>query len=102
MKSSLIIIGAGASGLLSALVLAKHNEDILLIDRYWPDENGVSQGIPQSCHLHVLLAEGQQLLASLLPDVWRQLTVDLLPVVDWGKETWWKTPQGCLLRMIAV
>ncbi|MGQ3887954.1 FAD-dependent oxidoreductase [Legionella sp. CNM-1927-20] len=98
MKSSLTIIGAGASGLLSALVLAKYYDDILLIDRYWPDEKGVSQGTPQSYHLHVLLAEGQQLLASLLPDVWRQLTFNLLPVVDWGKETWWKTPQGLLAR----
>ncbi|KTD56046.1 putative epoxidase LasC [Legionella sainthelensi] len=97
MKSSFTIIGAGASGLLSALVLAEHNEEILLIDRYWPDQKGVSQGTPQSHHLHVLLAEGQRLLASLLPKVWLKLTVDLLPLVDWGKETWWKTPQGVLM-----
>ncbi|KTD14486.1 putative epoxidase LasC [Legionella gratiana] len=97
MNSSCTIIGAGASGLLSALALAEHYEDILLIDRYWPDQKGVSQGTPQSRHLHVLLAEGQQLLASLLPKVWRQLTVEPLPRVDWGKETWWKTPQGLLM-----
>lgn len=96
MKSSVTIIGAGASGLLSALVLSKHYDDVLLIDRFWPDEKGASQGTPQSCHLHVLLAEGQRLLASLLPEVWQQLTATPLPEVDWGKETWWKTPQGLL------
>lgn len=97
MSPSFTIIGAGASGLLSALVLAERAEEILLIDRYWPDPQGGSQGTPQSRHLHVLLAEGQRLLASLLPKVWRKLTVDLLPLVDWGKETWWKTPQGLLI-----
>ncbi|AWN73227.1 hypothetical protein LEAN103870_08005 [Legionella anisa] len=96
MKSSLTILGAGASGLLSALVLSPHYEEILLIDRYWPDELGLSQGTPQSHHLHVLLAEGQRLLSSLLPDVWSQLTDNSLPVVDWGKDTWWKTPHGIL------
>lgn len=96
MNSSLTIIGAGASGLLSALVLAPYYEEILLIDRYWPDELGISQGTPQSHHLHVLLAEGQRLLSSLLPDVWQQLTANSLPVIDWGKDTWWKTPHGIL------
>lgn len=97
MTSSLIILGAGASGLLSALALADRYEDILLIDRYWPDSEGHSQGIPQCHHLQILLAEGQKLLSELLPEVWQALSEGLLPEVDWGREVFWKNTQGLLL-----
>lgn len=92
-REMLTILGAGFAGMSAALVLSPYFDEVQVIDRYWVDEDR-ARGIPQSTHLHVLLAQGQRRLEALLPAIWDDLLGSDLPEVDWGLHTFWQTPFG--------
>jgi pimeloyl-ACP methyl ester carboxylesterase/2-polyprenyl-6-methoxyphenol hydroxylase-like FAD-dependent oxidoreductase len=63
-----IVIGGSMAGLLAARILADRFAQVLIVDRdTYPDEATFRKGVPQSRHLHVLLARGAQILERLLP-----------------------------------
>jgi len=56
------------AGLLAARVLADRFAEVVIVDRdTFPDDAAFRKGVPQSRHLHVLLARGAQILEELLP-----------------------------------
>jgi 2-polyprenyl-6-methoxyphenol hydroxylase-like FAD-dependent oxidoreductase len=63
-----VVVGAGMAGLTMARVLADVCEDVLVLDRdELPAAATPRRGVPQSHHVHVLLAAGQQALEQLFP-----------------------------------
>jgi flavin-dependent dehydrogenase len=69
-----IVLGGGFAGVLAANVLARHADDVVVVegDRY-PVGPGVRSGLPQAHHNHVLVTGGARALDALLPG-----TVDAL------------------------
>ena len=63
-----IVIGAGMGGLTAARALANHFETVLVLERdALPAEAEHRAGVPQSRHVHALLAGGQRALDELFP-----------------------------------
>jgi pimeloyl-ACP methyl ester carboxylesterase/2-polyprenyl-6-methoxyphenol hydroxylase-like FAD-dependent oxidoreductase len=63
-----IVIGGSMAGLVAASVLADRFAEVVIVDRdTFPDDAAFRKGVPQSRHLHVLLARGAQILEQLLP-----------------------------------
>src|SRR4029453_3129829 len=63
-----IVIGGSMAGLLAASVLADRFAQVVIVDRdTFPREAAFRKGVPQSRHLHVLLARGAQILEDVLP-----------------------------------
>ncbi|MCW2876907.1 MAG: hypothetical protein JWQ95_1007 [Sphaerisporangium sp.] len=63
-----VVLGGGFAGVLAAAVLAKHADDVIVIenDRY-PSGPRPRRGLPQSHHNHVLVTAGARALQALLP-----------------------------------
>ncbi|MEV7964505.1 FAD-dependent monooxygenase [Sphaerisporangium sp. NPDC088356] len=63
-----VVLGGGFAGVLAAAVLAKHADDVIVIenDRY-PSGPRPRRGLPQSHHNHVLVTGGVRALQTLLP-----------------------------------
>lgn len=69
-----LVIGGSISGLLSARVLSDHFEQVTVLERdLIPTEPEPRQGVPQSFHGHVLLAQGLTILEQLFPGFREQL-----------------------------
>lgn len=63
-----VVIGAGMGGLTAAGALAKHFEQVTVLERdRLPRDAAHRAGTPQARHLHGLLAGGVQALARLFP-----------------------------------
>jgi 2-polyprenyl-6-methoxyphenol hydroxylase-like FAD-dependent oxidoreductase len=63
-----VVIGAGMAGMPSARVLADYFDQVIVLESdTLPADASPRQGTPQSKHLHVLLAGGQQALSRLFP-----------------------------------
>ena len=63
-----VVIGGSMAGLMTALVLADHFDQVLVLERdHIVDEPTVHKSIPQGNHLHALLLSGQQVLSRLYP-----------------------------------
>lgn len=65
-----VVLGAGMAGLLAARVLAEHFGAVTVVecDRL-PGEPRSRPGVPQSAHVHGLLAGGMRALERLLPGI---------------------------------
>ena len=63
-----VVVGAGMAGLVAAQVLADHFTRVTVIERdRLPDGPAPRAGVPQSRHIHILLARGMALLDQLVP-----------------------------------
>ena len=63
-----LVIGAGMSGLAAAGALAKHFEQVTLLERdMLPGDPAHRSGTPQSRQLHGLLSGGLQALCQIFP-----------------------------------
>jgi 2-polyprenyl-6-methoxyphenol hydroxylase-like FAD-dependent oxidoreductase len=63
-----VVIGAGMAGMPSARVLADYFDQVIILENdTLPADASPRPGTPQSKHLHLLLAGGQQALSSLFP-----------------------------------
>jgi 2-polyprenyl-6-methoxyphenol hydroxylase-like FAD-dependent oxidoreductase len=66
--SKAIVVGSGIGGLVTAAVLSKHFEQVVLIDRDdIPATAEVRNGVPQGNHFHGVLPGGVEVLAALFP-----------------------------------
>ena len=63
-----VVLGASMAGLLAARVLGESFERVTVVERdVLPADAGHRRGVPQSRHLHVLLARGASILEDLFP-----------------------------------
>jgi pimeloyl-ACP methyl ester carboxylesterase/2-polyprenyl-6-methoxyphenol hydroxylase-like FAD-dependent oxidoreductase len=82
-----IVIGGSMAGLLAARVLADHFAEVVIVDRdAFPDDAAFRKGVPQSRHLHVLLARGGQILESLLPGIRADLEAEGAVWIRWPED----------------
>ncbi|MFE2944162.1 FAD-dependent oxidoreductase [Streptomyces sp. NPDC059255] len=69
-----VVVGGSLSALLTARVLSDHADRVTVIERdRFPDGPEPRAGVPQSRHLHVLLASGQRAMEELLPGILDEL-----------------------------
>ncbi|MDE9364714.1 FAD-dependent monooxygenase [Luteipulveratus sp. YIM 133132] len=72
--SRAVVIGGSLAGLLSASALADHADEVVVLDRdRLPDEPLARSGVPQSQHVHGLLASGREAMEELLPGLTDEL-----------------------------
>lgn len=63
-----VVMGASVAGLLAARVLSDHFEHVTVLDRdELPHEPAHRHHVPQSRHIHALLARGREALERLFP-----------------------------------
>jgi 2-polyprenyl-6-methoxyphenol hydroxylase-like FAD-dependent oxidoreductase len=78
-----IVLGGSIAGLLAARVLADVYDQVTVVDR---DElapgSKPRRGVPQSRHIHALLARGQQVLEQLFPELTAEMVAHGAPVGD--------------------
>lgn len=72
--SHAVVLGASMTGLTVARVLARHYDEVTLVERdVLPVEPAWRRGVPQARHTHNLLGAGQQSLEELFPGLLAQL-----------------------------
>ncbi|MFG1874911.1 NAD(P)/FAD-dependent oxidoreductase [Sphaerisporangium sp. NPDC049003] len=63
-----VVLGGGFAGVLAAAVLAKHADDVIVVEGdHYPSSPRPRRGLPQSHHNHVLVTGGARALETLLP-----------------------------------
>ncbi|MEU3555673.1 FAD-dependent oxidoreductase [Streptomyces fragilis] len=68
MARRAVVIGAGLGGLLSAVALIGHVDEIVVVERdELPDAPAARRGLPQGRHAHILLPSGREAIEALLP-----------------------------------
>lgn len=94
-RDQAVVIGASMAGLLTARVLAEHFARVTLVERdRLPDGAEFRKGVPQSRHLHVLLARGLDVLRQLFPGIDEELLSAGTVPVEWPRDALWLTPHG--------
>lgn len=87
-----IIIGSGIAGLVTARLLTKHFDRVIIIERdrlqntladRYSEKPELRSGVPQSHQTHVLLTRGQILLEQLFPGLIDELAFKGCPLIDW-------------------
>ncbi len=97
--SHAVVIGGGIAGLLAARVLADHVSRVTIVERdRLPDAAHFRSGVPQSRHVHQLLARGRVILEQLFPGIGGDLLAAGAPAIDWLADLLWLTPDGWGLR----
>ena len=75
-----VVIGGSIAGLLAARVLLNHFDRVTIVERdRLPEQPVPRQGVPQANHVHVLLTQGQRILAQLFPGIEAELTASAIP-----------------------
>jgi pimeloyl-ACP methyl ester carboxylesterase/2-polyprenyl-6-methoxyphenol hydroxylase-like FAD-dependent oxidoreductase len=82
-----IVIGGSMAGLLAARVLADRFTEVTIVDRdAFPDNASFLKGVPQSRHVHVLLARGAEILEALLPGLRADLEAAGAVPIRWPQD----------------
>jgi hypothetical protein len=90
-----VVIGGSIAGPLAGRVLADQFERVTPVERdRFPASAIPRKGLPQSPHLHVLLARGRQTLKWHFPGIGDELTAAGADVIDAGADIAWLTPAG--------
>jgi 2-polyprenyl-6-methoxyphenol hydroxylase-like FAD-dependent oxidoreductase len=90
-----VVIGAGLAGLAAARALAGHFAQVTIVERdRLPATPAFRKGVPQSRHLHILLAQGLALLNRLFPGFENELTNAGAVRVRWLTDVIWLTSGG--------
>ena len=85
-----MVAGGSLTGLLAARVLADHFDDVLLVERdHIPDGAEWRKGVPQARHVHVLLKQGERIVADYFPGICDELVHDGSYRVDMAGDTRW-------------
>ena len=85
-----IVIGASLAGMLSAHVVARRFERVVVVDRADPP-NGMEprRSVPQERHVHLLLQRGKRVLESLFPGFLAELEHHGAVVADASRDIQW-------------
>ena len=90
-----VVVGAGMAGLVAAQVLADHFTRVTVIVRdRLPDGPAPRAGVPQSRHIHLLLARGMALLDQLFPGLEDELLAAGAVPIDFPGDALWLSPPG--------
>jgi 2-polyprenyl-6-methoxyphenol hydroxylase-like FAD-dependent oxidoreductase len=90
-----VVIGAGMAGLVAARVLADHFARVTVIERdRLPARPTARAGVPQSHHIHILLAQGMALLDRLFPGLEGELLAAGAVTIDFPGDALWLSPAG--------
>lgn len=85
-----VIIGGSVAGLLGARILADHFEQVIVIERDpVPSGPDPRKSVPQSRHLHGLLAAGRELIDTLFPGLVQEMLNEGAELADMGRDTAW-------------
>ncbi len=87
--SKAIVIGAGISGLMSAKILSKHFNQVLVLEKDPLSEDCSSEyrkGLPQAHHQHILLMKGRQLFEELFPGFDNELAALGAPELSYSND----------------
>ena len=85
--SRALVMGGGVAGLTTARVLADHFDEVVVLERgHYPAEASPRKHVPQSNHLHYLLARGGEVLQSLFPRMGTLLDSLGVPQKDFGAD----------------
>jgi 2-polyprenyl-6-methoxyphenol hydroxylase-like FAD-dependent oxidoreductase len=90
-----IVIGGSIAGLLAARVLTDHFKQVTIVERDpLPSRPAARQGVPQSQHVHILLAQGYQTLETLFPGIGDHLVARGATRIDWLADCPMMFPSG--------
>ncbi len=93
--SRAIVIGGSVAGLLAARVLADHFDNVTIIERdVYPEKAEFRNGVPQSRHLHILLAKGREILAEFFPTFEEDFSELGVPSLDVGRDFAFRSAGG--------
>jgi 2-polyprenyl-6-methoxyphenol hydroxylase-like FAD-dependent oxidoreductase len=94
-----VVIGGSLTGLVATRVLADHFGEVVLVERdRFPDGPEARKGIPQARHIHVLLKEGERILAQYFPGICEQLLRGGAFRIDMAADTRWRHFGGWKVR----
>src|SRR5262249_18852340 len=94
-----LVIGGSMAGLLAARVLSDHFEQVTLVERdRFPEEPAPRVGVPQSRHVHILLARGRLILERLFPGLGQELVAAGARGLDVAADVAWLMPAGWGVR----
>ncbi len=97
-----LIIGGGIAGLLSARVLAKYFDKVVVLERdRYPHNIEPRQGVPQSYQVHVLLAKGMQILEELFPGLKTELIASGAININWTKDWRFLSEKGWAVQFFS-
>jgi len=90
-----IVIGGSMAGLSAGRILSDHFDHVTVIDRdVYPDGVAERPGVPQSRHVHALLARGRQELERLFPGFGNLMLEGGAHEIDFGMDFATLRPQG--------
>jgi 2-polyprenyl-6-methoxyphenol hydroxylase-like FAD-dependent oxidoreductase len=90
LGNNAVVLGASVAGLIAARVLCGSYDNVTLVDRdVLAETDGPRRTVPQSRHIHGLLARGQQVLEELFPGLTKELAELGVPVCDFGTGLSW-------------
>ena len=90
MSRHAVVIGASVAGLLAARVLARHFDEVTLVERDACDEGiAARKGVPQGNHIHLLWSGGMRIIEGLFPGIAEDLVAAGGAVFDNGRDMRW-------------
>jgi protoporphyrinogen oxidase len=90
-----VVVGAGMAGLVAARIMADHFTRVTVIERdRFPARPAPRAGIPQSRHIHILLARGMAVLDQLFPGLEDELLAAGAVLMDFPGDAVWLNPSG--------
>lgn len=85
-----VVIGGSLGGLLSALVLRQHFDQVTVLERDAVSENPEPRkGVPQGRHVHTLFGGGADVVERLLPGFWKDMVKDGATELDFAAGLKW-------------
>jgi pimeloyl-ACP methyl ester carboxylesterase/2-polyprenyl-6-methoxyphenol hydroxylase-like FAD-dependent oxidoreductase len=90
-----VVIGGSMAGLFAARVLADRFDRVMVVDRdRFPDGPQFRKGVPQSRHVHVLLAKGLEIAERLFPGIEAEWVAAGAVPIDWPRDVLLLTSRG--------
>ena len=98
-RNSAAVLGGSVAGLVAARVLARHFDQVTLLERDpYPTLPEVRRSLPQAHHQHILLMRGRQVLEQLFPGFDEDLAALGAPRVDYARDCLLVSAAGRLPR----
>ena len=96
LSKNAIVMGCSVAGLLAAHVLSNHFEDVTIIekDNYPNDDDVIRKGVPQTNHVHILLAKGKMILEKFFPELEKDLLQKGANKIDFLDDSRYRLPSG--------
>ena len=90
-----IVLGGSIAGLLTAHVLSRHFEKVIMIEKdNFTDISKIRKGTPQANHVHLLLVKGREILQGFFPELEDELVKNGANKIDFLNESRYRLPSG--------